>query len=77
MEPDDLIGDSDLAIGFGKEILDDLNDLPERAEGFVSSKEPIVSGIVEWIEENQYVTEKQAETLCDVRAKTDRWIERT
>lgn len=75
MEPDDLIGDPDLAIGFGKEILDDLDGLSERAEGFVSSKKTIVSGIVEWIEENQHVTEKQAETLCDVRSKVDRWLD--
>ncbi len=77
MEPDDLVGDPDLAIGFGREILDDLDGLPERAEGFVSDKESIVSGIVDWIETNCHVTERQAEVLCDVRAKVDRWIERT
>lgn len=76
MEPDDLVGDPNLAIGFGKEILDNLNDLPEIAEEFVSVKETIVFGIVEWIEKNQYVTERQAETLCDVRMKIDRWLER-
>lgn len=76
MEPEDLIGDPDAAIEFGNQILSDLGDLPERAEDFVAGKEPVVSGIVDWVDTNSHVTERQAETLCDIRGKVDRWMER-
>jgi hypothetical protein len=73
------------ALDFGRDLLDDLaiirekvedGDLPSGAEEFVEDVEGKVEGIVEWIDENSHVTEKQEAALRGIRGGADRWLGR-
>jgi hypothetical protein len=67
MEPDE-------ALDLAEEILTDLDDLPERAEDFKESVLEKVTGMKDWIEEHQAVTEKMATALQNIRAGVDKWL---
>lgn len=72
--PKDL-SDPQEAIEFCKELLSDLEDLPERAEEFVDSVTEKVTSMMEWIEENEHVTDKMQDSLRNMRRGCDRWME--
>lgn len=57
-----------------EEILAELADLPERAEDFSAGVEERVLSIMEWIEENEHVTEKQIQALKNMREGIDKWL---
>lgn len=56
-------------------ILSKVNDLPEAAEEFAASIEEKTSGILEWIEENDHVTDAQIDALDSMAAGVERWEE--
>ena len=58
-EDDDCPNEVQAAIDLACGILDDLPELPEAAEDFVAGVEDKVTGILEWIENNNHVTENQ------------------
>ena len=70
---DDLANDPDEAIAFCARLLEDLEDLPERAEGFAADVSSKVESIQEWIDANSNCTERMAESLLNMRRGTDRW----
>lgn len=51
-------------------------DLPPGAEEFAEGVEEKVEGIVEWIDTESHVTEKQEKALLGIRAGVDRWLKR-
>ena len=56
------------------EIMDLLDELPERAEDFAAGAGETVHDIAEWIQEHQEVTPKQAAALDNIQAGAERWI---
>lgn len=54
-------------------ILDSLDDLPERAEDFRESVKEKVSSIREWIEKNKEVTAAQLKALQNMEDGVARW----
>jgi hypothetical protein len=50
MTVSDLANDPDAAIAFCRELIEDLEDLPERAEDFVAAVQPKVESMEEWID---------------------------
>jgi len=61
------------ALELCESILNDLEELPEEAEDFAASVGEKVSGMQEWIEEKDFVTDKMAEALKNMRHAVDRW----
>jgi len=75
----------DEAVDFGEELVADLNLLREHAESgrlplgaeeFAEEVQEKVEGIVEWIDTESHVTEKQDAALRGIRGGVDRWLER-
>lgn len=62
------------AIELADEILAMCEDLPERAEDFRDSIETKVKDMREWIEENQYVTERMATALENMHGGVTAWL---
>ncbi len=56
-----------------QEILDLLDDLPERADDFVQSAGEKVRDIAKWIEKEEHVTEGQCRALDNIQAGAERW----
>ncbi len=56
------------------EILDMLDDLPERAQEFSDSIREWVEGINYTILENRRVTENQATALENMKMAVEKWI---
>jgi hypothetical protein len=56
-------------------ILSKVNDLPEAAEDFAASVEEKTNGILEWIEENDHVTDAQIKALDNMADGVERWEE--
>lgn len=61
------------ALDLCETLLQDLDDLPERAEEWAENCDETVRGIQEWIEDNEHVTPKQFETLRKIEASVARW----
>lgn len=70
----DLECDAEEALEFCAKLLEDLEDLPERAEGFASSVSEKVESIQEWIDTESRCTGKMAESLIRMREGTDKWM---
>jgi len=62
------------AIDLCKQILDEVDALPEAAEDFASSVSDKALSIQEWIEENDYVTPKQLSALKNMLTGIHRWM---
>lgn len=67
--------DPDDALAFCKELLSDLDDLPERAEDFAHSVQEKVESMSEWIDSNSTVTDRMSAALENIRRGVDRWLE--
>lgn len=63
-----------MAMQIGKEIMDKLSDLPERAEEFAISVEQKTVSIIKWVEENDHATDKQINSLQNMNAGIDKWL---
>jgi hypothetical protein len=61
------------AIELCKELLAELADLPVRAENFVASVEEKILSIMEWIEENEHVTDKQLQAIRNMMSGAIKW----
>lgn len=70
---DDLL-QADKAIEQCENILELLDDLPERAEDFADSVREKVESIKGWIEENDHVTDGQINALDNMEGAVLRWI---
>jgi hypothetical protein len=70
----DLTADPDEAIAFCRQLIEDLEELPERAEDFVAGVQPKVESMEEWIDTNSACTERMAEALLNMRRGTDKWM---
>lgn len=68
--------DPDEALTFCRELLSDLDELPERAEDFAHSVKEKVEGMEEWIDSNSAVTERMQGALLNMRGGVDRWLGR-
>jgi hypothetical protein len=64
------------ALDLGHSILDDLEELPERAEDFAASVEEKVRDILATIELGQHCTPGQWQALENLAAGVRRWLER-
>ena len=62
------------ALQIGKEILEKITDLPERAEDFAISVEQKTNSIIKWVEDNDHATEKQINSLQNMNAGVDKWL---
>lgn len=69
------LSDPQEAVKFCNELLADLEDLLERAEEFVDSVTEKVTSMMEWIEENNHITDKMQDSLRNMRRGCDRWME--
>lgn len=56
-----------------EKLLDALDDLPERAEGFVEGVREQLEGMVEWARENEHATEKMWKALYNMQDGVGRW----
>jgi len=56
-------------------ILDDLPLLPDKAEEFVDKLNEKLASMIEWMEEEEHVTEPMVNYIDDKRAAVDRWLE--
>ena len=54
-------------------ILDEAEDLPERAEDFAVSVIEKLESMLEWVQENQHITEKQIDAIRNMEAGVSRW----
>lgn len=63
---EDFIADCDT-------LLEELDELPERAEDFADSVREKVSGMRGWVEENEHVTEKMVTALHNMIDGAARW----
>jgi len=61
------------AVDLCKEILTELDGLPEQAEIFQASIEERVLSMQEWIEENSHVTPKQVSALENMMRGVKKW----
>ncbi len=76
------------AIEFGNELLENISEIKdlcdeeeygdntEAAEEFADNTKKVVTGIVEWIDENNYVTEKQETSLRNISGGAEHWLNR-
>jgi len=64
------------ALTFCKDLLNDIDDLPERAEDFAESVREKVESIQEFVEDAELVTARQVEALENIRAGVDKWLRR-
>lgn len=58
-----------------QELLDMLDDLPDRAADFAESVREKTQSIAEWIEENEHVTQAQCEALNNMESGAERWLQ--
>lgn len=58
-----------------QELLDMLDDLPDRAADFAESVREKTQSIAEWIEENEHVTAAQCEALDNMQSGAERWLQ--
>jgi len=58
-----------------EQALEQIPDLPERAEDFANSVDEKLCSIHEWITENEHVTEPQETAVANMIAAIDRWLE--
>ncbi len=65
--------DWEVALELCEDILDSLDDLPERAEDFVESVREKTENIRDWIEEHEDVTDKQMDALENMKGGVERW----
>jgi len=73
------------AIEFAKDLLDDIEilrekedggELPSYARDFADEVDEKVEGILDWMDVESHVTEKQISTLNGIRGGVDRWLGR-
>jgi hypothetical protein len=57
-------------------ILDDLPQLPEKAEEFALAAEDKLTSMIAWMEDRQHVTEPMAEYIDNKRAAVNSWLEK-
>jgi hypothetical protein len=62
------------AVGIGEDILKALPDLPEAADDFAENVETRVADQVEWIKDNQRVTDKLLGSLERTAKGVERWM---
>ena len=55
-------------------ILDDLPNLPEKAEDFAIKLEEKMTSMIEWMEEEEYVTEPMVDFINSKRDAVDEWL---
>ena len=55
------------------EIMETLDDLPERADEFVQSAGETVHDIAEWIQANHHVTPRQCTALDNIQDAAEKW----
>lgn len=55
------------------EIMDLLDELPERAEEFATSAMETVQDIAAWIQENRAITPRQCAALDNIQSGAERW----
>mgnify|MGYP001358390566 CR=1 FL=1 len=57
-----------------RDVLADVELLPERAEGFAASVEEKLDSMAAWIEENEHVTDAQMTAIANMRTGVERWL---
>lgn len=57
------------------EVMDLLEDLPSKADGYVSNVDEKVSGIQNWVEEAEHCTDNQKNAIANIRRGAERWME--
>lgn len=57
-------------------LLEDLNELPERAASFAEGVREKVEGMISWANENEHVTEKMDAALGNMQGGVDKWLRR-
>lgn len=67
----------DEAIELCEEILNKLDDMPDtkKAQDFADSVREKTTGILEWILDNDYVTQKQLRSLENMCDGIDAWLD--
>ena len=72
----DVEGDPKIALQFGKHIISTLDDIPDNdaAVMFADDVESKVSGVMEWIDIHNHVTEKQARLLVNTYYAIKKWL---
>lgn len=58
------------------EILEKLDDLPDRAIDFREGVEEKLRGMLTWMEKNQHVTPKMVTAIENMAAGVDKWLNR-
>jgi hypothetical protein len=64
------------AVEWCDRILEDVENMPSRAEEFGESVSEKVSLIQEWVEENEHITDGQRDALERMEASVRRWLDR-
>ena len=67
------IGDHEAALEYCNELLELLEELPDAAADFVDGVSERVTSMLEWIEDNEHVTENQIVALENMRRGADKW----
>lgn len=71
-----MITDWHEAVEFCEALLEDIDDLPAKADDFVESVRPKVEGIRDWVTDMRHVTEKQITALENIQKGVDKWLRR-
>lgn len=66
--------DLDKAKDLCAEILERLDDLPQRAERFSEGVREKTEGILSWISEHEHVTDRQSDALENMLRGIKKWL---
>jgi hypothetical protein len=62
------------ALELARSILDDVEEVPEEGEDFAAGIQETTEGIMETIEEKDFVTPNQLRALVNMRNGLNRWL---